>query len=161
TMRERIELRGVRVAEQLGGIEPTPLKFDRSATTRLTGWRDESDRGEPLMEQVEYEGKHTLHIQAAGGRSRASWRTQIYLARGRYRIEAMASAKGVIGGTAGLRMSGGQRQSGISGTSPWRALANEFEVLDAGMDVEVVCDFNGTAGDVWFDEDSMVLRRVR
>ena len=160
-MRERIELRGERVTEQLGGIEPTPLKFGPAGLARLSGWRDESDRGEPLMDQIDYDGRPTLHIQAAGGRSRASWRTQIYLARARYQVEGMVSAKGVTGGSAGLRISGGQRQTGISGTTTWRGLSNEFEILDAGMDVEVVCDFYGTAGDVWFDKNSLVVRQVR
>jgi hypothetical protein len=160
-MRERIELRGVRVAEQLAGIEPTPLKFGPTGVARLSGWRDESDRGEPLMNQIDYDARPTLHIQAAGARSRASWRTQIYLLRGRYQVEGLVSTKGVVGGSAGLRISGGQRQTGIGGTMTWRALSNQFEVIDAGMDVEVVCDFYGTEGDVWFDKNSLVVRQVR
>jgi hypothetical protein len=159
-MRERIQLRGARVAEQLAGIEPIPLKFGATGSAPLSGWRDESDRGEPLMEQTEYDGRPTLHIKAAGGRSRASWRTQIYLARGRYRIEGRASARDVSGGSGGVRISGGQRRNGISGTTAWQILSNDFEVMDAGMDVEVVCDFYGIAGEVWFDADSLVLRRL-
>jgi hypothetical protein len=33
--------------------------------------------------------------------------------------------------------------------------------MDAGMDVEVVCDFYGIAGEVWFDADSLVLKRLQ
>ena len=71
-MRERIELRGRRVAEQLAGIQPLPPKFDAGGAAPLTGWRDESDRGEPLLDQPGRDGRPTLHIRAEGGRSRAS-----------------------------------------------------------------------------------------
>lgn len=160
-MRERIVLRGVRVSEQLAGIEPPALKFDQTGVVHLDGWREESDRGEPVMEQNDYEGKHTLHSVAAGGRSRGSWRTQIYLARGRYRLEGSAASKGLLNGSAGIRISGGQRQSSVSRTTSWTRLENEFEVTDAGLDVEVVCDFYGTEGEVWFDADSLVIRKLR
>jgi spore coat protein H len=160
SIRERIELRGKRVEEQLAGIEPPQTKFDVDGTARLSGWRDENDRGELTMDQIEHEGRPTLHVRAAGGRSRGSWRTQIYLSRGRYRFEGVACAKGISGGSTGLRISGGQRATGISGTAPWRTLSHEFEVQDAGMDVEFVCDFYGTAGEVWFDLDAFRVRKL-
>ena len=160
SIRERIQLRGTRVAEQLAGIDPPQTKFDSDGTARLTGWRDESDRGEPRMDQPDFDGRRTLHIRAEGGRSRGSWRTQVYLTRGRYRFEGMARSEGLSSGSAGLRISGGQRNTGISGTSQWRALSNEFEVTDAGVDVEFVCDFYGMAGEVWFDLDAFRVRRL-
>jgi len=159
-MRERIQLRGTRVAEQLAGTEPPELKFDAQGSARLDGWRDESDRGEPLMDQPNHEGRRTLHIRAEGGRSRGSWRTQVYLTRGRYRFEGMASTQNISGGSAGLRISGGQRDTSIGGSSGWRLLSHEFEVKDAGLDVEFVCDFYGTAGEVWFDLNSFRLNRL-
>jgi hypothetical protein len=160
SIRERIQLRGVRVAEQLAGKEPPQTKFDTDGSARLTGWRDENDRGEPVMDQPDFDGRHTLHIRAAGGRSRGSWRTQVYLTRGRYRFEGIVRSEGMTGGSAGLRISGGQRNTGIGGTSPWRMLSHEFEVTDAGVDVEFVCDFYGTAGEVWFDADSFRVKRL-
>jgi hypothetical protein len=159
-LRDRIVLRGQRVAEQLAGIEPAPPKFDDHNSAPLTDWRDESDRGEPSMDQPEHDGRATLHIRTEGIRSRASWRTQVYLVRGRYRVEAMAAAQGLIGGSAGLRISGGRRTEGVSGSSPWRQLGHNFEVIDAGLDVEIVCDFYGTTGEVWFDKNSFRLRRL-
>jgi hypothetical protein len=157
-MSERIQLRGTRVAEQLAGIPPPQLQF-ADGSARLSGWRDESDRGEPQMDQVDYDGRNTLHIAAAGGRSRGSWRTQVYLPRGRYRFEGMARCEGIRSGSAGLRISGGQRNTGMSGTSVWQPLSHEFEVVEPGLDVECVCDFYGIAGQVWFDVDSFRLRR--
>ena len=160
SIRERIQLRGVRVAEQLAGMELPQTQFDADGSARLAGWRDENDQGEPQMDQPDLDGRHTLHIRAAGGRSRGSWRTQVYLTRGHYRFEGMARSEGLTGGSAGLRISGGQRNTGIGGTSPWRMLSHEFEVTDAGVDVEFVCDFYGMAGEVWFDADSFRVKRL-
>lgn len=159
-MRERIQLRSLRVAEQLAGIKPAPLQFDNNGAARLDGWRDESDRGEPVMDEVKREGRRTLHIQAAGGRSRGSWRTQVYLTRGHYQFTGTAMVQGLTGGSTGLRISGGQRSSGISGSGSWRPLSHTFEVTDDGVDVEFVCDFYGLAGEVWFDLDSLQVRRL-
>jgi len=159
-MRERIQVRGERVAEQLAGIEPSPPRFDRDGGAPLTGWRDESDRGDPLMDQPQHEGRRTLHMRAAGGRSRASWRTQLFLTRGSYQVEAMACAQGLVNGSAGVRISGDQRNSGINGTTPWRKVTHTFSVAEDALDVEFVCDFYGLAGEAWFDADSIRLKRT-
>jgi len=157
-IRERIELRGTRVAEQLAGMEIPQPKFAADGTARLpTNWRDESDRGEPTMDQPQYDGRRTLHIRANGVSSHASWRTQMYLARGRYRVEGLARADNLRGGTT-LRISGGERSFGMSGTSGWRKLSYEFEIPEA-LDVEFVCDFYGNSGDVWYDLDSFRVRK--
>ena len=39
-------------------------------------------------------------------------------------------------------------------------LSCDFEVTDAAVDVEFVCDFVGMAGEVWFDADSFRVRRM-
>jgi hypothetical protein len=160
SIRERIELRAVRVADQLAGVEPPQTQFGADGTARLSGWRDETDRGETEMDQVEHDGRQTLHIRAAGGRSRGSWRTQVYLARGQYRFEGRARSERLTGGSAGLRISGGQRRTGVSGSTDWRPLLHDFEVADDGVDVEFVCDFHGAAGEVWFDLEAFRLRKV-
>jgi hypothetical protein len=159
SIRERIELRGVRVAEQLAGIQPPQIQFDADNSARLTGWRDEYDRGEMTMDQPEFEQHRTLHLKAGGGRSRGSWRTQVFLPRGRYRFEGMIRCVGLAGGSAGLRISGGQRNNGVSGQTGWRTISHDFEVTENGLDVEFVCDFYGTAGDVWFDREAFRLRK--
>src|SRR4030095_15664572 len=51
TMRERIELRGVRIADQLAGKELPVAKFGPDGAAHPTGWRPEYDRGEPTMDQ--------------------------------------------------------------------------------------------------------------
>jgi hypothetical protein len=158
-IRERIELRSTRVAEQLAGKEIPQPKFAADGTAGLpTNWRDESDRGEPTMDQPRYEGRHTLHIRANGVPSHASWRTQMYLPRGRYRVEGLVRAENLRGGTT-LRISGGERSYGMSGTSGWRKLSYEFEIPEA-LDVEFVCDFSGNSGEVWYDMESFRVRKL-
>lgn len=160
SIRERILIRNTRVAEQLAGKEPPQTMFDADGSARLDGWRDESDRGEPSMDQPAFEGRKTLHIRAAGGRSRGSWRTQVYLTRGRYRFDGMARLEGITSGSIRLRISGAQQSSGIGGTSPWRMLSHEFEVTDDGVDVEFVCEFNAMSGEAWFDRESLRVRKL-
>lgn len=159
SIRDRILLRDTRVAEQLAGKKPPETKFDADGSARLSGWRDETDRGEPLMDEPEFEGRRTLHIRAGGGRSRGSWRTQVYLGRGHYRFDGMVRTEGITSGSVRLRISGEQRSNGMGGTSPWRMLSHEFEVTDDGVDVEFVCDFNGMSGEVWFAKESFRVRK--
>ena len=66
----------------------------------------------------------------------------------------------VTAGSAGLRISGAQRETGMSGTTPRRGLSHDFEVTDVGVDVEFVCDFHGMAGEVWFDSDTLRVRKL-
>lgn len=159
-LRERIELRSRVVQNQLRGIDPEPIRFDAKGFAYPTQWRDEPDRGEPVMDQVKLDGRNALHIQARNERTRASWRSQVYLTRGWYRFEG-AARTALTGGSARLRISGDTRSVGIAGTGgSWRPLAHDFEVQDAGMDVVFVCELNATEGDVWFDTDSFRLKRL-
>jgi len=63
-----------------------------------------------------------------------------------------ASLRVASGGTEGSR--------GVTGTSLWQELATEFEVVEAEREVELVCELRASAGDVWFDRDSLKLVRV-
>ena len=160
-LRERIQLRGLRVADQLRGIEPEPMKFDAQGLAYPKEWRDEPDRGDPLMDRMKFDSRNTLHIQARNERTRASWRSQVYLKRGWYRFEGMARTDSLTSGSARLRISGDTRSIGISGTGGgWRPLSHDFEVQDASMDVELVCELNAIQGEVWFDTDSFRVKRL-
>jgi hypothetical protein len=163
-LRERIVQRGTNVANQLAGIPPMPLKFEANGVamlSRTNQWRDEPDRGEPVMDYVKLDGKDTLHIQTRNERTRASWRSQTYLTRGWYRFEGAARTDSLVSGSARLRISGDTRSIGIGATGgAWRPLAHVFEVQDAGMDIEFVCELTAIRGDVWFDVGSLRVRRI-
>jgi spore coat protein H len=159
-MRERILSRGTNVAQQLQGIDPEPLKFGVDGYGRPPSWRDEPDRGDALLERVVFDGRNSLRIQAQNERTRASWRGQVYLQRGWYRFEGLARTD-LASGSARLRISGDTRSVGLGGTAgTWRPLAHDFEVRDPAIDVELVCELNATRGGVWFDLESLRIRRI-
>ena len=157
TMRERIELRGVRIADQLAGKELPLPKFGADGTAHPTGWRPEYDHGEPTMDQLTFEGRRTLHFRANNERTHGSWRTQMYLPRGRYRIEGLVRTEALNGATT-LRISGGDRDYSASSSSSWRKISYDFEIPE-GLDVEFVCDFSASSGDVWYDLDAFRVRK--
>ena len=159
-MRARITRRVARVGEALSGIEPVPLKFDEAGLARVEDWREEFDHGEPVLDRVTEAGKTVLHIKAAGGRCRASWRMMIYLKAGHYRFEGLVRTDGIRNGGTGLRISGDTRNMRLAGSNPWRALQHEFEVKDEGGDVELVCEFHALEGETWFDLESLRVRRL-
>ncbi len=73
----------------------------------------------------------------------------------------MARTDSLLGGSARLRISGDTRSVGISGSSTaWRPLAHVFGVQDDGMDVELICELTAVQGEVWFDVESLRLRKI-
>lgn len=161
-MKIRIALRIARVADQLAGIRPTPLHFDATGVARLEGWRDERDRGEPVHDRVEVDGRTALHVKAGGDKCRASWRTMVYLKPGAYRFVGRVRTEGLAttNGYADLRISGETRSLRISGTNPWVGLQHDFVVTEEpGFDVELVCELNAPEGEAWFDLESLRLRQ--
>lgn len=160
-MRSRIEHRIARVGDQLAGIPLKPLIFDQSGLCPVTEWRDEFDRGAPVLDRLTEAGKPILHISAQAGRSRASWRSMIYLKAGRYRFEGRVRTDGVEGGGAGLRISGSTRNMRVAGHNPWRDMQHDFIVEEPeGGDAELVCEFDATTGEAWYELGSLRVRRL-
>ena len=158
-LRERIGVRAGRVADQLRGIEPETMKFDAAGFGYPVSWRDEAGSNEAILDRVKCDGKTTLHIQARG-RTRASWRSQMFLKPGWYRFEGMARTNLMDSGSARLRISGDTRTIGISGTAAWQPLTHDFSVKDEVKDVELVCELDAPSGDVWFDLDSLRVKQI-
>src|SRR5436190_10047200 len=160
-MRERIVARVARVGEQLSGVPPKPLDFDRSGLARIASWREEFDRGEPVLDRASAEGQAALHIKAVGGVCRASWRSMIFLKPGRYRFEGQVRSDGITAGGAGLRISGDTRNMRIAGQNAWQPLQHDFKVEEAeGADVELVCEFHALSGEAWYALDSLRVRKL-
>jgi len=160
-MLSRTEHRIARVGEQLSGIPPQPLKFDATGIAKIQEWRDESDRGQPLFDRPTENGRTSLQIQARGGRSRASWRSMIFLPHGQYQFEGLVRSKRINGGGAGLRISGALRSTRISGNNEWLPMQHTFMVEEKeGGDVELVCEFDALEGEVWYDLSSLQVRKL-
>jgi spore coat protein H len=155
-LRTRLGHRVARVADELAGRPPVPLKFDATGVARAGDWRDEYDRGAPTLSRVTREGRNTLAINANGLRCRASWRTMVYLEPGLYRFEGMVRTEGITNGYADLRISGDTRSLRVTGQTPWTTLQHDF-LLEEGGDVELVCELTAFGGEVWFDANSLRL----
>jgi spore coat protein H len=157
-MRQGLISRAQSVAEQLAGKAPAALAFDRNNLAALDGWRAEFDRGKPILERATFEGRPTLHIKANGGRSRASWRTQVHLLPGRYRVEGTVYTRDLDGNVA-LRVSGSPQALRLTNGAGWRPISHAFEVSEPGSDIEFVCEFYGGQGEAWFDLPSLKVKR--
>jgi spore coat protein H len=156
--RERIELRGTRVNEQLNGVKPQGMKFDAAGFAYPLSWREEYG-GNAVLDRVKYDGKKVLHLRALEKSTRASWRTQGFLEPGSYRFEGMARTDSLTG-QACVRISGSRVSTGLTGDSRWQTVKHDFSVGGEGLDVEFVCELEGDHGDVWFDLDSLRVKRI-
>jgi hypothetical protein len=149
--------------------EPQPLKF-QSGVSKLVWWQIRNEQGGASLEQIkEPDGKVFLHIRASEN-TMASWRTRVLLEGGRYRLEGMARAAGIVaskddkkGEGAGLRISGSQqpRSNKLTGDAPSQKLDYEFEAASPSDEVELVCELRATKGEVWFDLSSLQLVQIK
>ncbi len=160
--RGRVEARIAAVGKQLGDM-PKPFKFDPNGFTTLdgNGWRTQG--GAAQIGETQVDGKPVLHIRAEG-ESTASFRKNLALTAGRYRVHARVRTAGVVSAPdqgAGLRLSGGNRagQKGITGDSPWNEMQFEFDA--PGGDVVLVAELRASKGEVWFERDTFQLVRLR
>ena len=167
TFRQRIVER-VRSIDQQLAVTPRPLKFDPAGLAALSGakWEPQQAGGKVTLDRPEEAGRPRLHIRAAsgGGEGTASYRTTVLLPRGRYTFEGPCRTAGVTApaGTntgAGLRISGGRREGGVTGDADWQTVRFDFEVAEDARNVVLVCELKATAGDAWFDPEGLKLRR--
>ena len=146
---------------------PAPTKFDRFSTAPLTNWVTRIDRGEAeLTQERDGEGHTLLHI-ATTSDCIASWRTTTsVLPPGKYRIEARIKTKGVVFNAgqpregAGLRISGHRTGQKNDGDRDWFQSTFEFEVQADGAEKELICELFAKEGEVWFDLNSLKLKRL-
>jgi spore coat protein H len=164
-MRNQIVQRHRNVTDQLTAPEPEPLKFAPDGYAALMGWRTKVDSGSPKIEERSDESKRLLYINGNNGGCIASWRTRVLLPAGKYRFEGKARAEQIspqtseIGSGAGLRISGDKRTKKLEGDAPWTKLGHDFEVAGE-LEVELVCELRATKGKVWFDRDSLTVKKL-
>ena len=96
----------------------------------------------------------------------SSWRTQVLLPRGTYRLEARLKTEDVIpipddqGRGAGIRRSQSGRSNELSGTNDWTQVAYDWRVSEDQRQVELLLELRARHGRVWFDRESLKLRRI-
>jgi spore coat protein H len=163
-LRERLAQRQISLKRQLSEPERVLLVFTNGIGC-LGGWVKVDAPVSGQMEQGQAPD-HTpaLHIMTRS-ESSASWRTHALLNRGLYRFEGQVKVSGVKPlpygkhQGAGLRITGGIRESGLVGDSDWRALSAVFEVTEETQDVEMVCELRASCGEAWFGLESLRLIR--
>jgi hypothetical protein len=163
---ERIEARVKMIAEELRKPAPGPLEFQENVAA-LRYWRATGAPEKGRMNQETFEGRRSLHLLAAP-RTSAAWRTKVWLLPGRYRFEGLTRLKGLRSVT-GVRNTGvylsvpgldARKENGLAGDLDWSLLAVEFEVKSEDRDVELICQVRASAGEAWFEEESLMLRRL-
>jgi hypothetical protein len=165
-VKERIRQRHRSLEEQLSRPPLKPMRF-QGEVGRPDDWMAvEAPAGATLERAQAPGGGAALHI-VAGPRTLASWRTKALLDPGRYRFEGRARVAGVkplsfgIHQGAGLRIAGGVRQTAnLVGDSAWQSLAVQFQVEKAAREIELICELRASAGEAWFDLDSLRIVRL-
>jgi spore coat protein H len=173
TFQNKARYMKIRIARQVQALDeqlrpPEAVRFIQD-TAATKNWRMVNDQKDANLARVqESSGKKALWIEA-NGQTASSWRAKVRLEPGRYAFEGLARAQEIKplpevekGGGAGLRVSIPQqsRVTKLAGDSPWKQLACEFEVTAASTAVELICELRASQGAVWFDEESLRLRRL-
>jgi hypothetical protein len=167
--RRRVAERVKDVDRQLASM-PRPLKFaaDGVADLSAADWHPQTTGGRATLDRAADAAGRTglLHVRVDpnGGEAAASFRTTVPLARGRYTLEGPCRTVGVTAPDgsntgAGLRISGGQRSSGLRGDRDWQRSEFAFEVNEDTRDVVLVCELKASKGEAWFDPAGLKLRR--
>lgn len=163
------------LTRELDKPEPKPLVFDAGGVAALTGWDTPKNQNLPpaVLDRVtDGDGRKTLHIGAVPGeRCVGSWRTRVLLEAGDYVMEGRVRTAGVVplladavqnkGVGAGIRVSKpkAERPNQAIGDLPWQTLTYEFHVPAGPDEVTLICELRATAGEAWFDLESLKLRK--
>lgn len=141
-----------------------PAKFDAAGICAVTGWVARVDFGRPKLSREA--DPALLHVGPADGSSLGSWQTSLWLEGGHYRFEGRARTRGLVGDPGdprpgvGLRVRNSPPQGGLTGDSEWKDVGWDLDMPDGLTEVALVCEFRGMAGEAWFEEKSLRLRRV-
>jgi spore coat protein CotH len=165
-VQERIIERQRQLTWQLSQPERQLLGFS-NGIARLDGWIKIAEPVGGKMDQTKCaDGTPALHIVAAANTC-ASWRANVLLNPGRYQFVGRAKVLGVkplpfgVHQGAGLRVGGSTREgAGLIGNLPWQLLEAEFQVEKPTSEIECVCELRASAGEAWFDMESLQIKKL-
>jgi hypothetical protein len=148
-------------------VEQHFLRFENQ-TAKLTEWRKENENNGAQLERGTSKTTSLVLRIATMHPSVASWRCSVTLAAGRYVFEARAKAIRLDpqtddkGTGAGLRIAASHepRKNQLIGTTEWTQLSYPFTVEGAGEGIDLVCELRAKKGEVLFDGNSMILRKL-
>jgi hypothetical protein len=150
---------------QLSDLGPGVPEFVNGQAA-LSGWRIAGAIEERDMHSAaDLDGIPTLHI-SSGPRTAASWRTTVRLNRGSYTLQGNAKVTDVlplafgVNQGASLRVGGKPNRSAeLMGSTGWERLATSFEVSETEEEIVLICELRASAGQAWFDTNSLRLVR--
>jgi len=164
TLRRRIRERADYLERFL--FPPRPVKFDDLGLASLTTWKPRTTGGEAVLDmERETSEKTLLHISTTDG-CIASWRTNVKLPPGQYSLAAQIKTRGVVFdpadplANAGLRISRHREGQLNAGDSDWKPISFEFEVEAEQPEVQLVCELRAKRGEIWYDLNSLKLKRL-
>lgn len=160
-LKNRIAQRAREIDRQLG-VVPKPIKFDAAGIAMVKGWQARID-GQASGDRFEEGGKARLRIKSTGA-PMASFRATVLLPQGKYVFEGLARTIAVHapsgpGTGAGLRISGGQRATGLVGDTNWQKCEYEINVTEPTREVVLVCELRANSGEAQFDVETLRLRK--
>ena len=164
----RLAERAKIATQQLGTPEPKPLAFDAQGTAKLTGWAQRAETEDAIRDEAASpDGKKSFHVACGPSRNCvASWRMKVLLAAGDYKLQARIRTADVVPQTdrefsgAGVRISGGQRAHKVVGTTNWQLVEHPIHTDQPVQELELVAELRATAGQAWFDAESLRLVRA-
>lgn len=167
-LQQRLTDRAENLKEQVASPEPGPLEFDDNGFADLAGWYGASESEDAVHEEVELAESRQAYLIKCGpsGVCVASWRRKVLLSQGVYEFQALVKTENVVaqvderGSGVGLRISGANRTGVVNGTTDWKPVKYEFEILEPQREVELVAEIRATAGQVWFDKAALRLKRM-
>lgn len=167
---EQLEAREKDLKEQKSAPEPKPLVFAEGKPVKLVKWRAASECEDAQLDEREVDTQPCLVIKC--GRSKAcvaSWRKSVLLPRGKYKFHGMVKVDSVVpleeGGDApgkgcGLRVGVLGRELALTGSTGFRAIDYEFEVVEEIGDVDLIAELRCSRGQAAFRVDSFKLTRT-
>lgn len=164
-LKNRIAARERNLHEQLLQGDPMPLEFNAEGIAEIRQWQPVKETEDARHDSAEIEGRQRYSIAVGdSGNCVASWRRQVLLARGRYRLEGQLKTEGVEprrdeqGIGAGVRISGGRRENQLVGDQGWQAVAYEFDVPEEMREVVLVIELRATRGRLLADAAPRLIR---
>lgn len=162
---QRWENRTKHLERELKAPEPKPLDLKPGAALPIVDWLAARTTENARLAATPVDGIKSFKVSSQGkDPCTGSWRANVLLPPGHYRIEAKAKLKDVAatGDDAGvqLRLSGKPAAQKVAGTQNWTLLEHEFVIADVVQEVVLVAELRSSSGQVWFRRDGFRILRL-
>jgi len=164
-VKDRLAKRKASLIAQRSRLPLRALEF-AGGTAHPAGWEIADQPAQGVVDQTQKDGRPALHISVQS-ESLASWRTTVLLPRGHYTFQDRVRVAGVAPLPFGMHQGASLRVGGtvggahaLTGSSDWRELSSDFEVVQPMEKVELICELRAEAGEAWFDVSALQILRI-